>query len=70
MNKVSDKVKELQQLVGSFNLTCPTKRYSRWGEWRAKASSEVTCNQGEINFLFVRDGQASSVQLQFHILPV
>lgn len=33
MNKVSDKVKELQQLVGSFNLTCPTKRYSRWGEW-------------------------------------
>lgn len=23
MNKVSGKVKELQQLVGSFNLTCP-----------------------------------------------
>ena len=58
MNKVSDKVKELQQLVGSFNLTCPAKRCSRWGEWRAKAASEVMCNQGEINFLFVRDGQA------------
>lgn len=29
MNKVSDKVKELQELVGPFNLTCPAKKYRR-----------------------------------------